>query len=293
VGNAPTGFPPLPAPIPYDRTGATDGAAGVIFAWEKEQQLRSGLVTLRDHAFELPTNALEFQAHIQETVLAGAVTHWLHVAGNDGLENYDYPGGYAKRFDAGHQAELVADGARTVGIRMQEEALASLQIDGRGNAEKLTAGGSFTLKSHFDGNGGWVVTSIDHTARARKGTSTPATYSNGFTCIPAALPFRPSRTTPRPAISGVQTAVVVGPAGEEIYTDRYGRVKVQFFWDRQGKKDENSSCWIRVAHPTAQPGAPPALIPPIGSEVVVAFEEGDPDRPLIIGTVDNTQRPLP
>jgi type VI secretion system secreted protein VgrG len=116
------------------------------------------------------------------------------------------------------------------------------------------------------------------------------TYTNDFECIPAALPFRPPRATPRPIVAGPQTAIVTGPAGEQIYTDKYGRIKVQFFWDRQGKKDENSSCWIRVAHPTLPAGAAPQL-PPIGTEVVVAFEEGDPDKPIIVGQVDYTQVP--
>jgi type VI secretion system secreted protein VgrG len=91
----------------------------------------------------------------------------------------------------------------------------------------------------------------------------------------------------------VQTAVVVGPGGEEIYTDKYGRVKVQFHWDRDGKKDDKSSGWIRVAHPTVSPGSQAPPPPSIGAEVVVAFEDGDPDRPLVIGTVDNTVRQPP
>ena len=97
--------------------------------------------------------------------------------------------------------------------------------------------------------------------------------------------IRPSRTSPKPIISGTQTAVVVGPAGEEIFTDKYGRVKIQFHWDREGTKDEKSSCWIRVAHPTVSQGSPLPQPPRIGHEVVVAFEEGDPDRPIIIGSV--------
>ena len=292
VTDSPDGLTPLSAPISFDATGAARQDAGVIYAWEKDQELRSGLVTLRDYAFQLPDETLEVKAQIQNSVLAGKVTHHLHVAGNDAYELYDYPGDYAKRFDNGDLATILADGQRTAAIRMQEEALPSLQVNGGANAAQLTSGYMFTLQHHFDANGGWVVTSVDHAAQATNANG-PVTYTNDFTCIPAALPFRPPRTTPKPFIQGVQTAVVVGPAGEEIYTDKYGRVKVQFHWDRDGKKDQNSSCWIRVAQPTANPGAPPPQALPIGTEVVVAFQEGDPDRPLVIGAVYYAQVPPP
>ena len=284
VTDSPDGLTPLSAPISFDPTGAARRDAGVIYAWEKDQELRSGLVTLRDYAFQIPGETLEVQAQIQETVLAGKVTHHLHVAGNDAYEVYDYPGGYAESFDTNDPTVILADGTKRAGIRMQEEALPSLQVNGGANAAQLTSGNVFTLQHHFDASGGWVVTSVDHSAHA-KNPNGVVTYTNDFTCIPVALPFRPARTTPKPIIQGVQTAVVTGPAGQEIYTDQYGRVKVQFHWDRDGKKDEKSSGWIRVAHPTVASGAPPPQPPPIGSEVVVAFEEGDPDRPLITGSV--------
>jgi type VI secretion system secreted protein VgrG len=292
VTDSPAGLTPLSAPISFDPTGAARLDAGVIYAWEKDQELRSGLVTLRDYTFQLPDETLEVHAQIQASVLAGKVTHHLHVAGNDAYELYDYPGDYAKRFDNGDLAGILADGQRTAAIRMQEEALPSLQVNGGANAAQLTSGYVLTLQHHFDANGGWVVTSVDHSAHATNANG-PVTYTNDFTCIPAALPFRPSRTTSKPIIRGVQTAVVVGPGGEEICTDKYGRVKVQFHWDRQGKKDQNSSCWIRVGHPSVSPGSQAPPPPRIGSEVVVAFEEGDPDRPLVIGTVDFAQVPPP
>lgn len=183
---------------------------------------------------------------------------------------------------------------RTVGIRMQEETLPSLSVAGAGTARSLAAGQAFTLLGHFNGDGRYVLTSVDHSAQLKNVVDgTGLTYTGRFACIPDGLPFRPSRRTSRPSISGHQTAVVVGPAGEEIFTDKYGRVKVQFFWDREGKKDERSSCWIRVAHPSqADPGVIP-VIPRIGQEVVVDFEEGDPDRPIVTGTVDNARRPPP
>ena len=102
------------------------------------------------------------------------------------------------------------------------------------------------------------------------------------------------RVTPRPRVEGTQTAVVVGPPGEEIFTDKYGRVKVQFHWDREGKHDNTSSCWIRVVQPASGASSGSLVIPRVGQEVVVAFEEGDPDRPIVIGVVyDSTQPSLP
>ena len=94
-------------------------------------------------------------------------------------------------------------------------------------------------------------------------------------------------------MQGCQTAVVVGPGGEEIYTDKYGRVKVQFHWDREGKKNENSSCWIRVSHPWAGQGWGAVSIPRIGQEVIVDFLEGDPDQPIIVGRVYNAEQMPP
>ena len=115
-------------------------------------------------------------------------------------------------------------------------------------------------------------------------------YHNSFTCVPDSVVLRPARLTPKPVIHGSQTAVVVGPSGEEIYPDKYGRVKVQFFWDREGKKDDKSSCWIRCMMPSAGRNWGFMSIPRIGQEVVVSYLEGDPDRPLITGQVYNADQ---
>ena len=118
-------------------------------------------------------------------------------------------------------------------------------------------------------------------------------YSNSFHCIPRKVPFRPLEISPKPTAVGVQTAVVVGKKGEEIHTDQYGRVKVQFHWDRKGKKDEHSSCWIRVSQIWASQGWGGMWIPRIGDEVIVDFIEGDPDRPIIAGRVYHAQNMPP
>jgi type VI secretion system secreted protein VgrG len=133
----------------------------------------------------------------------------------------------------------------------------------------------------------YILTSVAHRAYQSWEEGGGVSYGNTFTCIPYETPFRPPRTTPKPLVHGSQTAIVVGPPGEEIYTDEHGRIKVQFHWDREGEKDDKSSCWIRVSQPWAGPGWGAIAIPRIGHEVVVDFLEGDPDRPLITGSVYN------
>src|SRR5207244_6875111 len=113
---------------------------------------------------------------------------------------------------------------------------------------------------------------------------------NSFACIPVDLPFRPPASTAKPVMRGTQTAVVVGPPGEEIFTDKYSRIKVQFHWDREGKNDANSSCWIRVATNWAGKQWGFLQIPRIGQEVIVDFLEGDADNPIVIGRVYNAEQ---
>src|SRR3990172_8263092 len=137
-------------------------------------------------------------------------------------------------------------------------------------------------------NKAYVITSLSHSARqgyATEDTISEFSYVNSFKCIPFDVPYRPPRRTPKPVVEGVQSAIVVGPSGEEIYTDEHGRVKVQFHWDREGKKDDKSSCWIRVSQLWAGTGWGAMYIPRIGQEVIIDFLEGDPDCPIIIGRV--------
>ena len=271
-----------------------------VHEWAKRQEIRSGKYALWDHSFELPDNNLESKKNTLESVAVGTVTHKLKVAGNENFEIYDYPGEYSQRFDgisssggeqAGNVAKITPDGKRTVELRMQAETLAGLVIEGSSNCNQFTSGHKFTLEKHFDAEGKYILTSVHHVATAgnayRSGDGDDATYSNTFTCIPDALPFRPQRTTPKPCVMGAQTAVVVGPAGDEIFTDKYGRVKVQFPWDRESKADANSSCWLRVGTPWAGKNWGAIHIPRIGHEVIVQFLEGDPDSPIIIGSVYN------
>ncbi len=276
-----------------------------IYDWEKVQELRSGKYTLWDHSFELPHKHLEAEANILDSVQVGKVNHKLKVGGNDKFEIYDYPGEYAQRFDgvqpgggdrAGDLQKIFQDNTRTTDIRIQEEAAPGLTIQGASNVRQLVCGHKFTLQRHFNADGQYVLTTVSHSARQAgdyRSDGGDFHYSNSFTCIPLAVPFRPQRLTPKPVVQGTQTAVVVGPKGEEIFTDKYGRVKVQFHWDRDGKGDENSSCWIRVAQNWAGKRWGAVFLPRIGHEVIVDFLEGDPDQPICIGSVYNASEMPP
>jgi type VI secretion system secreted protein VgrG len=308
LANTPQGHADMPewSKLTFEGMAGGTRPEDRIFDWEKVQEWRSGKYTLWDHCFELPGKNLEAAQTIPDSVPVGKVTHKLKVGGNEKLEIYEYPGEYAQRFDGidksggVQQSELqkiFTDNERTVGIRMQQEALPSLLIQGTGNCKNMVSGHKFNLERHFDADGQYLLTSVEHSASLsgdyRSGTDMAFTYENRFTCIPFALPFRPPRTTPKPTVQGSQTATVVGPAGEEIFTDKYGRVKVQFNWDREGQYNPDSSCWVRVG--TAIAGRLWGMIhlPRIGQEVIVDFLEGDPDQPIVVGGVYNADQMPP
>jgi type VI secretion system secreted protein VgrG len=313
VADSPQSHPDVPdqATFLYDEIEGGTRPDFRVYRWEKTQELRSGKVTLWDHHFELPHKHLEAGRPLVSKVAVGKVTHPLDVAGNQQLEIFEFPAGYARRFDGIDRGggerpadlqKIYEDNQRTARIRAQQEEVRALTIRGAGNCRQFVSGHRFNLARHFDADGPYVLTTVDHDVSLggnyRSGDGVVLTYQNRFTCIPAGLPFRPARTTPRPRIEGTQTAVVTGPPGpEQIYTDRYGRVKVRFHWDRAGGKPEDSSCWIRVGTPWAGHGWGMIHIPRRGQEVIVAFEEGDPDRPIIVGSVYNAEMmppfPLP
>jgi type VI secretion system secreted protein VgrG len=271
-----------------------------VTGWEKIQEVRAGECTLWDYCFELPTNHLDAKEKTIVSVPVGKVTHKLDLANGD-LEIYDHPGRYAQRFDGidpsggdrpADISHIFEDRARTVRLRMEQEEVLGIRIDGKSDCGQFTAGHKFRLERHFDADASYLLTRVEHEARDQSYRSGDAgisafSYENRFTCIPETLRYRPQRETPVPAIAGMQTATVVGPPGEEIFVDKYGRVKVQFHWDREGKLNADSSCWLRVAQVWAGKGWGGFFWPRVGHEVVVIFEEGDPDQPLIIGSVYN------
>jgi len=251
----------------------------VVQSWGAEEELRPGNYALNDYNFQTPSTSL--LANVQTVDQIG---------GNTKYEIYDYPGIYTKK----------ADGDTLAKVRMEEEEAVHHLVTGSGNCRTFASGYKFHMDHHprRDQDGDYVLTEVTHAASvggsySGSGGEADETYSNHFTCIPAAVPFRPQRLTPKPVVQGPQTAVVVGPSGEEIYPDKYGRVKVQFFWDRQGKKDQNSSCWVRVSQPWAGKNWGAINIPRIGQEVIVEFLEGDPDRPIITGRVYNDDQMPP
>jgi type VI secretion system secreted protein VgrG len=277
-----------------------------VFHWEKAQELRAGKYVVWDHSFELPHQHLDAESTIMDSVSAGKVSHKLKLGANGKLELYDFPGEYAQRFDGVDSGggdrpadlqNIFQDNKRVAEIRMQEEAVPSLVINGSGGCRNFVAGHKFTLEKHFNADGQYVLSSVHHSAsfhgdyRSDGGDS--FVYRNSFSCFPVALPYRPPRNTPKPIVYGTQTAVVVGQPGDEIFTDKYGRIKVQFHWDRQGKKDANSSCWLRVGTSWAGKQWGAIQLPRVGQEVIVSFQEGDPDQPLVIGSVYNAEQMPP
>lgn len=242
----------------------------VIQTLDREERSHTGKVTLRDYDFEKPSTDL--------TATTG-----------EKAEAYDYPGRYLTR----------AEGDRYARIRLEEREIQGLRVKGSGNCRGLVTGFKFTLADHYrdDNNQAWATLSLAHHAqdnsyRGKRG-SVPFEYKNEFEAVPHSARFRPACTALKPIVQGPQTAVVVGRSGEEIFVDKYGRVKVQFFWDREGKKNESSSCWVRVCQSWAGKQWGWMTIPRIGQEVVVDFLEGDPDRPIITGRVYNAEQMPP
>ncbi len=280
---------PVQSLVNYIDEGYAD-REDTVLEWTVSEELRPGLMTLRDHHFQLPDKNLE----------VGAPTKIQRE--NSKLEIYDYPGDYAKLSKNPDTLDQVEkEGPKITHRRMAREETAYEEANGSSNVRTFSSGFRFTLKHRAkkDWNMDWLLTSVQHSAFQSPGyTSIDAAadanaYSNRFTCIPYKIPFLPERVTPKPVVRGPQTAVVVGSPGEEIWPDKFGRVKVQFFWDRLGKKDDKSSCWIRVAQPWAGKNWGFVAIPRVGHEVVVDFLEGDPDQPIIVGSVYNADNMPP
>lgn len=207
------------------------------------------------------------------------------------LEVYEYAGAY------GVKDEI--DGDDFVRLRMQEIEAAAKHFEGTGDDDRVQPGRMFRLTGHRDfsllnqgeDEADFLITEVHHLASNNyaAGASTPSEYSHQLRCLRKKIPWNPGRglSSTEPKIYGLQTALVVGPAGEEIHTDEYGRVRVQFHWDREGAYDEKSSAWVRVASTWAGSNFGFVALPRIGQEVLVQFLDGNPDRPLITGRVYN------
>ncbi len=255
-----------------------------VWEFRAASALTPGSTVLRDFRFKQPSLDMEVSAQ------AEAYREY---------EQYYYPGEYNDP----------AKGQRLAALRLEEQLCGRHRYSGHSNVRALLPGYKFTLNGHRRraSNQEYLIVAIEHTGvqpqalpqspfqtSSEPGSSaTKICYQNRVECIPADVVFRPARVTSRPLITGVQTAVVVGPPGEEIHCDEYGRVNVQFPWDRRGLHNDHSSCWIRVNQPWAGVGQGGMFLPRIGHEVVVQFCDGNPNRPLIIGRVYNGENPLP
>ncbi|RVT84122.1 type VI secretion system tip protein VgrG [Rhodobacteraceae bacterium CCMM004] len=289
VGDDNGAYPALTGPkalIYQDKSSGIWPDEGFIYALKQRDRVTTGKVTLDDFDFEKPKADLTSQT---------AIPRGTHTFKD--LEDYDYPGGFR---DTG-----LGDGRSKT--RMQEFSAPHQRWIGAANVPFLTPGGLFTVTGHpaFPSGREHLLTSVTTQIRLlsadwgepamHQGWGTAMDfhgaaherYRSDFEAQEQSHPFRPQRLTPWPKIAGIQTATVVGPSGEEIHTDSHGRIKVQFHWDREGKNDDKSFVWVRVMTPWSGKNWGMIHIPRIGQEVVVDFEEGDPDRPIVIGMLYN------
>ena len=267
-GDQPSAHSPIPSPdtIKFRPPTGAIRSGESIFEFRVSEEMRTGKITLRDYSYLKPALQLESSKSGPQ---------------DSDLEVYDHPGDY----------EVPGAGAALAAIRLEEHQVERARGKGASGVARITSGGLFTLAEHprEAHNREWLITHVRHEgAQDFMGESAGGSddrYENRFRVMPSGVPFRPRVKTPRPTIKGVQSAFVVGPSGEEIYTDELGRVKVQFHWDRLGKNDDKSSCWIRVSQVWAGEGWGAMHIPRVGQEVLVDFLDGDPDRPIIVGRV--------
>ena len=286
MADSPASYEPISGDVDvryFPPSGMVDEREQVT-EWRVSKQIRPGAVQITDYEFKQPTLDLKSSAHGNKDTT---------------LEVYDFPGEYVDP----------SVGQQLARVRLQELEAARLTAKGRSNCMRFGVGLRFELDDHprEDFNRSYMITEATH-----RGTHPAALeednpfgaadadeirYRNDFQVIPSEVVYRPPRETERPVVKGVQTAMVVGPPGEEIYVDNFSRVKVQFHWDRLGGNDEKSSCWIRVSQPWAGKGWGGLAIPRIGQEVIIDFLEGDPDRPIMTGRVYNGDsmppQPLP
>ncbi|WP_339526032.1 type VI secretion system Vgr family protein [Pseudomonas sp. EL_65y_Pfl2_R96] len=265
------------ASVPYYPKNEQQRERDHIHDWHLAQEVQPGSLELNDYDFQRPSARIDVRSAMPRP----------HTAGDYPL--YDYPGTYVQSADGEHYA------------RTRIEALQTLheQVELSGNARGLGSGHLFSLTgfSRQDQNREYLIVGTRYSISQESGETgigaASAQFESSLTCIDAQQSYRPLPNTHRPIVKGPQTALVVGPKGEEIWTDQFGRVKVHFYWDRHDQSNENSSCWIRVSQSWAGKNWGSMQIPRIGQEVIVSFLEGDPDRPIITGRVYNAEQTVP
>ncbi len=254
--------------------------ADSITQWHASRQLQSGKIAVRTFDYRQPRNFLPVT--MQSLNEQGDV---------DKFEIYDFPGQYTHgTYEAGEN--LVRN-------RIEALELVGKTFYGDSNCRAMKPGYTFELTQHYVHDSGdaedrqFLLLSVEHRGSNNYLTGDQAGYHNKFVCVRRKIAFRPQLSTRKPLINGPQTAIVVGPPGEEIFTDELGRVKLQFHWDRLGQFNDQSSCWVRVAQSGASGGFGSIQIPRVGDEVVVVFLDGNPDRPLIMGSLYNSTNTPP
>ncbi|XBY67074.1 type VI secretion system tip protein VgrG [Pseudomonas solani] len=248
-----------------------------VYDWYLAREVQPGSLSLNDYDFQRPS------AHLQvRSTVSRAHSNAEHPL-------YDYPGEYTQSQDGEQYARNRIEAIQTQFERVQL----------RTNARGLGSGHLFKMSGYprADQNREYLIVgarySVSQESYESGASGGPLQFDSSLDCIEARQPFRPMPTTIKPIVQGPQTAMVVGPKGEEIWTDQYGRVKVHFYWDRHDQSNENSSCWIRVSQAWAGKNWGAVQIPRIGQEVIVGFLEGDPDRPIITGRVYNAEQTVP
>jgi len=280
-GDDQTVFPGLAATA-YQQDSGLVADQPVIKRFGLRLETRTSRVTRRDYDFEKPRLTMEAAFHSDF---------------QPDLEDYDYPGRFTERARGKHLSQRVLERHR------HDYELA----EGESDQPRLVSGHFLPLTEHprSDWNQLWLLTQVLHegkqpqvleesvTSHVDSGDGFVQGYRNHFSATPWAIPFRPALCHPKPKVLGSQTAVVTGPAGEEIHCDEYGRVKVQFHWDRHGQADDKTSCWLRVSSSWAGDRYGGIAIPRVGMEVLVTFLEGDPDQPLVTGCLYHKEHQVP
>ncbi|TWT38382.1 type VI secretion system Vgr family protein [Blastopirellula retiformator] len=283
-----------------------------VYTWRREQRITTKKVALRDIAFQMTGQDLDASADIVKTVNCGLAEHDLHAVSDlpdERRESYVFHSGYAGWFDdvnggGGDQSDELGktQGAGDESAKIDAQRIATTAVRCQGNSDipRLMPGYLFTLLRHPNADDEYQLLEVEHDAKVDvnyrtndASLGTDLHYENQMLCQPKSVQFRPQLVTPRPKIQGMQSARVVGPEKEEIFIDKYGRIKVKFAWDRSDIENENASCWIRVGQVWAGPRWGAFFWPRIGHEVIVAFEDGDIDRPIVVGSVYNSKNMPP